>query len=167
MQDDTNKNQTSTSPTEVPIAAKAGPKAAASGVSGFFVDIGVVTVIAALVSAGVMAYGAAYIPGLNKAPESPFVVVNIDELSREQIAAMSVRVREGTVEVNDMPTKSAAFAKALIEQVQSHADAGKVVLRSDAVVAVPEGVRDLTDSIRDDLIKSGVMFTAQKPGAAN
>ncbi len=162
MQEATTSTSNHSAQADVPPTAPATVPKPATGLSGLVFDVAVMAIVAALVSFCMLVWGPSIIPGLTKTEEPPFVVVNIDQLGREQMMAMSQKVREGTVEVAEMPAKSAAFAQALVERVQSHADAGKVVLRADSVVAAPDGVRDLTDSIRDDLIKSGAMFKAPK-----
>lgn len=119
-------------------------------------------VISTLAAFAMLAFGPKYIPALRQTQEQQLVTVDLDLLAREQMRALAQRVRDGAMDAKDMPKQTAVFAQALVERVQGYAKEGKVVMRSDALVAVPESVHDLTDSIRSDLVKAGSMYQPTK-----
>lgn len=86
-----------------------------------------------------------------------FVVVDMEELAREQVLAMGDMVRNGAISAEEMPIKTRAFSQALMEQLAIYATKNIVVLNSSAVAALPESVSDETNAVRSELQKSGVM----------
>lgn len=92
-----------------------------------------------------------------------FVVVDMEELAREQVLAMGDMVRSGSMAAEEMPARTRAFSQALLDQLAAYAKQNILVLNSSAVAALPDGVSDETSIVRGELQKAGAM-QARKTG---
>lgn len=142
------------------IAPQAPVPAAVGGSgSGFFVDILVMVVIAALVSVGMSYVSPKWVapPSDKLAIEDILVTVNFDAIVKEQMQALTERVRNGDIEASDMPARTEKFTLALMDKINAQASEGKIVMRADQVLAAPANIPDLTDKLRKELRSEGVM----------
>jgi len=130
------------------------PHSFAQGLIGLMADILVMAAVSAAVALMVFTYlqksGAGSI-------DDKFITINFDALVRQEIIALSDKVRSGIIKPTEMPEISKKFTLALLDKMNAYAKDGKIVLKNDAVIAAPETVLDVTDKIRDELVKEGVM----------
>lgn len=115
------------------------------------------TLIAAVVSFFAVKY-APMITGEGHEQQS-FVVVNMEQLTREQVLAMGDMVRSGSMDPGEMRTKAEEFSKALMEKMHAYSREGIVVLNSNAVVSIPEKFVDVTETVEQELQRAGVMLS--------
>lgn len=158
--------QTSTS---VSSGAAVEEEAKASGLGALVVDLAMM----GLVSAAVSLAAWLYLPKLfGPAVDTPriedvVVTVNFEAIAREQIMALSDLVRSGEIEPSEMPKRSKAFTEGLLTKIREQADQGKIVLRSENVLAAPDAVLDLTDRFRKELQKEGLMARNEDKSESN
>lgn len=149
-------------PTAVPSSNEG--KTVASGLGALVLDLAVMTLVAVFVSLAAWIYlpklfGSAT-EGLRM--EDAVVTVNFEAITREQIMSLSEQVRSREIEPSEMPTLSRAFTEGLLSKIRQQADQGKIVLRSENVLAAPDAVVDLTERFRIELQKEGLMARPPK-----
>jgi len=124
-----------------------------------FVDVFVVVLISVLVSIAIVHFyskwGASSYDRL--AIDDILVTVNFDAIVKEQMQALTERVRNGDIEASDMPARTEKFTLALMDKINEQASEGKIVMRADQVLAAPANIPDLTDKLRKELRSEGVM----------
>lgn len=142
----------------VPQAAPPKP-AATSGVSTFLFDLVFMIIISAMVSIAVTMYLPKWLGmgGEKASLQDTIVTVNFEAIVRDQISALSDKVRVGDIEPKDMPKHSEQFMSALLAKIKAQTEEGKIVLRSEQVLGAPDSIPDLTDRFRAELQREGFM----------
>lgn len=85
-------------------------------------------------------------------------VIDMEALTREQVLAMGEAARAGTIEPEKMASLTQNFATVLMGKLNEYSEQGIVVVKSSAVISIPETVPDLTQTVREELLKEGVML---------
>lgn len=143
----------------VNVGTQSSESSKASGLAALFADLAMMGLISAVVSLAAWVY----LPKLlgpsteTQRVEDVVVTVNFEAITREQIMALSELVRSGEIEPSDMPKRSKQFTEGLLAKIREQAEQGKIVLRSENVLAAPDAVVDLTDRFRKELQKEGLM----------
>lgn len=116
-------------------------------------DVIMIVLISALVSLALLTFVG---PGQQQ-PAQKIAYVQFQQLMNEYVTQLGDDVVSGATTVADMPVKSGQFTQELLKRLKSQADAGVTVLKSESVVAASDGVIDITDQIRSDLIGAGYL----------
>ena len=140
-------------------------KSVVNGLGALVVDLAVMSLVAVLVSLAAWLYLPKILGSTAEVVhiEDVVVTVNFEAITREQIMALSEQVRAGEIEPSQMPALSKAFTEGLLAKIRQQADQGKIVLRSENVLAAPDAVADLTARFRAELQKEGLMASQPKP----
>ncbi|MGP3505452.1 TrbI F-type domain-containing protein [Paracidovorax citrulli] len=157
----------STAPPAAVAASSTPAPASTGGLSSFLVDLLLTAAIALLVSAAVVMYLPKWLgAGAEKASvHDSIVTLNFEAIVRDQISALSEKVRVGDIEPRDMPKRSEQFMSALLAKIKAQTDEGKIVLRSEQVLGAPDTIPDLTDRFRSELQQEGAMERKLEKGA--
>lgn len=140
---------------EIKPTTDANASKSVSGATAILIDVILIAVISAVVSLALFTFVG---PRINPPQvRQQMAVVNFDELIREYIMALSDQVSAGSVPVAEMTKKSAEFSSELRKRLQLHADAGTIVFRTDSVIVATDEIPDITDSLRSDLVASGLL----------
>ena len=149
----------------VNVGTQSSESSKASGLAALFADLAMMGLISAVVSLAAWVY----LPKLlgpsteTQRVEDVVVTVNFEAIACEQIMALSELVRSGEIEPSDMPKRSKQFTEGLVAKIREQAEQGKIVLRSENVLAAPDAVADLTARFRAELQKEGLMASKPKP----
>ena len=141
--------------TRQPKATAAAPKKS-SGLLPFMVDALVVVVIAVIASFAVVRYAP---QDQTERPPEPqkFAYVDMERLSREHILGLTEQARSGEIDAEEITKRTREFAQALMAGISAASEQGVIVFNANALVSVPATTEDLTQTLQEQLQKSGQM----------
>ena len=137
-------------------AATPKPQKAQGSTLDTVLDLIVTVILATAISLLVTKFAPRFLG--NEEPKQGVAVIDMEGLTREQVLAMGEAARAGEIEADRMPNLTQKFGNALMDKLNAYSDQGVVVIKSSAVVSLPENVPDLTESIRNELQKEGAML---------
>lgn len=116
-------------------------------------DAVLIAIVSTLISLAIVKYAAPMM-----VPHRDTVAfVNVESLTQDFMMELTNKVAAGQLPAAEMPAKTAQFNYEIKRELVQYANAGLTVLRSDAVVAAPDEIEDITIKLRESLTANGLL----------